>query len=84
MRLFATRLWMVVAGSAAVALGAAGCNTKHTITVEPIYLKLDVNVKLDRELDDAFDYQERIESEMAAPPATQTQPATPSETGGAS
>jgi hypothetical protein len=55
-----------------VAIGAiAGCQTKHTIAVEPIkvepiYLTVDVNVRLDRELEEAFGYQERIESEMSS------------------
>ena len=54
----------------------AGCETKHTIAVEPIkvepiYLTVDVNVRLDRELEEAFGYQERIESELeTTAPAT--------------
>lgn len=73
----------VVIGAVAVA-AACGCATKHTITVEPIYMTLNVNVKLDHELEEAFDYQDRIESEMSASETSaQTQPVA-TEPGGAS
>jgi hypothetical protein len=63
---------------------AFGCSTKHTITVEPIYMTLNVNVKLDHELDQAFDYQDRIEAEMAdATPSVPT-PSASTEPGGTS
>jgi hypothetical protein len=51
----------------AAALAAAGCT--HTVKVEPIridpiYVTLDVRLKVDRELDSFFDFQDQ-----AAPPA---------------
>lgn len=72
----------VLAGLFTIAF-ANGCNTKHTITVEPIYMKLDVNVKLDRELEEAFDYQDRIESEAAAPETAAQSAPVATEPGGA-
>jgi hypothetical protein len=49
--------------------GAAGC--KHTIAVEPIevrpiHLTLDVNLKVDRELDEFFDYEDESASTLPA------------------
>lgn len=48
-------------GVVGVVIVATGC-TKHTVTVEPIrvepiHLTIDVNVRVDRELDDFFDYK---------------------------
>ncbi len=41
-----------------LALGSAGCRTQHDIhtvsEVKPIHITIDVNVKVDRELDDFF------------------------------
>jgi hypothetical protein len=73
---------------ALVGIALAGCQTKHTIAVEPIrvepiYLTVDVNVRLDRELEEAFGYQDRIESEMSATsPATSASEAPSTTSGG--
>ena len=43
------------------ALNLAGCT--HTVKVEPIEVKpitLNVNVKIDRELDEFFDFEEEL------------------------
>lgn len=34
---------------------AISCNTTHTVKVEPMHITIDVNVKIDRALDDFFD-----------------------------
>lgn len=55
---------------AALLLGAAllaGCHTTHTVTVEPIEVKpihvtMDVTIKVDRDLDDFFDFQDDFEA----------------------
>lgn len=48
-----------------VALLCAGCSTQHRITVDPvefkpIHLTMEVNVKIQRELDDFFDFEEKL------------------------
>jgi hypothetical protein len=70
--------------SIALVASAVGCSTKHTITVEPIYMTLNVNVKLDHELEQAFDYQDRIEAEMADATSSAPPPSESTEPGGAS
>ena len=70
-----------------IPIGAAGC-TKHTVTVEPIrvepiHLTIDVNVRVDRELDEFFDYKKppplpdpAVGSGSVTPPAGTTNGAT--------
>ena len=48
----------------ALCLLVTGCNTQHTITVEPIKIEpiyvhatIDVNVRVDKDLDKFFDFQ---------------------------
>ena len=60
----------------------SGC--KHEITVqpirvEPIHLTVDVNVHVDKQLADSFDFEDRIEKQAQSSPAT-TMPA-PAATG---
>jgi hypothetical protein len=45
-----------------------GCNTTHTVKmepvkveVEPIHMTLDINVKVDKQLDDFFDFEDEFE-----------------------
>ncbi len=45
-----------------------GCNTRHRVTVDPvefkpIHLTLEVNITLQRELDDFFDFEETFAEE---------------------
>jgi hypothetical protein len=52
----------------AMALLLPGCNTTHKVTVEPIEVKpihmtVDINLKVDRQLDDFFDFEEEFEAE---------------------
>ncbi|PIE71904.1 MAG: hypothetical protein CSA22_00360 [Deltaproteobacteria bacterium] len=53
-----------------VCLPAAGCNTRHAVEikpveVKPIHITIDVNIKVDRALDDFFDdldaYEETVD-----------------------
>lgn len=52
-------------------LTLAGCKTEHTVNtnsvievkpikIEPIYATININVKIDKELDSFFDYEEKI------------------------
>jgi len=52
-----------------VLLAMAGCKTEHTIRIEPIEVKpitLNINIRVEKKLDDFFDF----EKETAAAPAT--------------
>jgi hypothetical protein len=72
---------------AGTALGLAGC-TRHTIDVqpirvEPIHMIVDVNVKVDRELDRFFDFEDEVAATQPAdvqtsPPAASPSAAAPS------
>ena len=56
-----TKRW-VWAGVALAPLALGGCNPKVTIEpieVKPIHLTLDINIKVDRELDRFFDFQDQ-------------------------
>ena len=60
---------------AAGSLAVAGC-TKHTIEFEPIHMTLDVNIRVDRELEEFFDFEdeaiiEPVGPAPALPPATE-------------
>ena len=60
---------------------ALGC-TPHVaiepIKVEPIHITMDVNLKVDRELDEFFSYQKESTTQPATGAATQsTQPTQP-------
>jgi hypothetical protein len=74
------------AGTAILALSGwaalAGCQAtvKHEvepIRVEPIHITVDVNVRVDRQLDNFFDFQDKKPADNAAPaptPAPKTNP----------
>jgi len=54
--------------AAAVGLAVGGC-TQHTVKVEPIevkpiYIKADVNIKVDRELDSFFDFEKELRPDL--------------------
>ena len=76
----ASRKRSTLAASTAVAAGciavASGC-THHIdvqpIKVEPIYMTLDVNIKVDRELDQFFDFEHRPAPEATQPAASPTE-----------
>lgn len=55
-------------------LAMAGCKTEHTVNtnsvvevkpikIEPIYATININVKVDKELDSFFDYEESLQPE---------------------
>jgi len=53
----------------ALAAFAAGAGCTHRvqvdpITVEPIYITLDINLKTDQKLDEFFGFQDEIEEEL--------------------
>ena len=49
----------------------AACSSSHTVKVEPVEVKpikvtIDVNIKVDRQLDEFFDFEEEPEAEKEA------------------
>ena len=58
------RKWLLV--GAVAALGLAPACTHHTIRVEipeipPIHITMDINIKVDKQLDEFFDFQKQAE-----------------------
>jgi hypothetical protein len=59
--------WLL-AGVAAVLVAMAGCETHHTIKLEPVEIKpihitMDINIKVDREVEDFFNEVEKKAAE---------------------
>ena len=59
--------WLL-AGLAAVAMAAPACRTSHTVKFEPVEIKpihitMDINIKVDREVDAFFDAVEKKAAE---------------------
>jgi hypothetical protein len=71
------KYWLLVA--VVVALSAThGCSVKHDVKVEPVEIKpihitMDINVKVDREVDAFFN---EVEEKAAKTPAVGTQSST--------
>lgn len=95
------RLTYILTGVMLTAVG--GCNTQHRIEtdsvvevkpieIKPIYARLDIYIKIDKELDSFFDFEESVQPEAkpepvqtpAAPPApvAPAAPANPAARGG--
>lgn len=49
-------------------LAALGC-THHTVEVKPIYMTVDVNIKVDQQLDRFFDFEDEMAAAQAEPPS---------------
>lgn len=60
---------LILMSGALIATGLSGC-TQHRIKVEPIHMTLDVQLKVDRELDRYFGYEDEMDQ-----PVNKTQPA---------
>jgi len=61
------RHWLLV-GLAAALLAIPACNTSHTVKIEPveikpIYITLDVYIKIEREVEDFFSEVEKRAAE---------------------
>lgn len=52
----------ILCGGAIIALLGCHATVKHE--VEPIHITLDVNLKVDRELEDFFAFQDQIKQEV--------------------
>lgn len=68
------RHWLL-AGALATALAMPACNTSHTVKVEPVEIKpihitMDINIKIEREVDDFFDEVEKKAAETNPGPQT--------------
>ena len=81
---------LLPAGLIASAFVGAGCTHRidvQPIRVEPIYLTVDVNVRLDKQLEESFGFEDRIERQVESAttvPATQTVPSSDSSNDGGS
>ena len=51
---------------AALAITASGCirHQVDPVRIEPVHITVDVNLRVDRQLDDFFDFQDEIEAEL--------------------
>ena len=59
---------LIVLLTGAALLFASGCNTRHEVAVEPmevkpIHITIDVNIRVDRALDDFFDEIDDVSAE---------------------
>ncbi len=54
--------WLVLLG-AALLLFTAGCKTEHRIEVAPMELNINVNIRVDRALDDFFGDLDAMDAE---------------------
>jgi len=71
------KYWLLVAVIAALS-AIHGCSVKHDVKVEPVEIKpihitMDINVKVDREVDAFFN---EVEEKAAKTPAVDTQHST--------
>jgi hypothetical protein len=69
------KFWLLT-GVAVVLWVTAGCETSHTIKVEPVEIKpihitMDINIKVDREVDDFFNAVEKKAAEKDKSAGTQ-------------
>ncbi len=58
-------VYLVVA--AALVLSAAGCMTRHKIEVAPMHITIDVNVKVDKALNNFFGDLDAAEDKLQSP-----------------
>lgn len=72
MKHFRTSLLLIAAATTAV---AAGC---IHVKVDPIYAKIDLNVKIDRSLDDFYSFQSPTTAPAVPVPTPTTIESTPS------
>jgi hypothetical protein len=59
-------------GAAAVlTLGVGSCRSQHDVNVNvaPIFMTLDVNIRVDRQLDEFFAFENQYRQTQSAPPA---------------
>jgi outer membrane murein-binding lipoprotein Lpp len=53
--------------AAALVLPVAGCMTRHKIEVAPMHITIDVNIKVDRALDNFFGDLDAAEDQLQSP-----------------
>lgn len=63
------------AAGLAVGGGAATGCTYHTVEVKPIHATIDINLKIDRELDQFFDFEKELAAADAQANAAEPAPA---------
>lgn len=70
----------IAAAIATAALTGSGC-TRHRVEIAPIRVEpitLNINLRIERELEEAFDFEDRVKAELeeqASSASTQPQPA---------
>lgn len=76
---------LVLAGCAGMLSILPSCATVEVkpIKVEPIYITVDVNIRVDRQLDNFFAFEEQSETKPATQPATDNADTQSNETKGA-
>lgn len=66
-------------GVLAAVLIAAGCKTEHRVIIDPVefkpmHLTVDVNIRVQRELEEFFDFEQTFSDETPAAEASDDQP----------
>ena len=69
---------VLVAAVAAVVMGCQHRVTVDPIRVEPLYVTLDITLRVDRELDDFFDFEEAAPTPPDGGPPEETDQGAPS------
>lgn len=67
---------VLLPGMTLIALGLPACVRVEPIEVKPIHIVMDINIKIDRELDQFFDFEKSVDA-----PATQPASGAPGEKG---
>lgn len=62
------RRWVVLV----VAAGATGCVQVKPIKVEPIHITMDVNIRIDRQLEEFFEFEEKLDPAIPDPAPSDT------------
>jgi hypothetical protein len=70
-RRWTDRRWLL---TTCLAAGGATGGCTHNIKVEPIYMTLEIRIKVERELNEFFAFEDRLREQ---PPMADTQPAAP-------
>jgi hypothetical protein len=60
--------WTILAGCGLV---LPSCVRVDPIEVKPIHIVMDVNIRVDRQLDEFFDFERQAATQAAATPVTQ-------------
>jgi len=67
------RKWIIILSVSVITLGPLACQTRHAVEiapveVKPIHITIDVNVRIDRALDDFFGDIDKVEDNIQQNP----------------